>query len=563
MSFLAVIHNKLSAEPDRPALIELTDDGPREVSGSTLLRMMGHTRSYLERQGVGAGDRVVLLGKNSADWVSVDLGILSSGATVVPLFDRLPPAEMAQVLEDAVPKLALVEHDSLAASVRSVWDGEVTTFAELHGAEPTFAPPAARAPASLVSIIYTSGTSGAPKGVMLSSRNFDFMVPQTVEALERVVDARRPGPPTADQDQEAVFHFLPFCFAASRLMLWTQLTRGQPMVLSADLAQLADELKTVSPTYFLTVPLVLERVQRAVVESVRQKGTWLCRWLDRALAAQRRLDEAHAGFGKALLDRALLLGLRPWLLSPIRKQIGPRLRFIISGSAPLSPETQAFFGMLGIPVLQAYGLTETTGVVSLDQPGKVRAGLVGVPLPGVEVRVGEQEELLVRGPNIFEGYFQKPEEKERADAGGWFRTGDRVELSGSHIRVTGRLKNLIVLASGHNVAPEPLEARFAELCPEAERAVVVGHGKAHLGVLVFGAIPQQAVQAALDRMNAGVASHRRIRAFSIVEGGLPAEGGLMTANQKLRRARVEAHFRSRMQTMYGRPVPHPAPVAHR
>ncbi|MEX1362132.1 MAG: AMP-binding protein, partial [Nannocystaceae bacterium] len=235
----------------------------------------------------------------------------------------------------------------------------------------------------------------------------------------------------------------------------------------------------------------------------------------------------------------------------IKEQIGPNLEFLISGSAPLSAQTQRWFQMLGIPVYQAYGLTETTGIVSLDDPTLVEAGKVGLPLDGQTLKVSEEGELLVKGPHIFAGYWRKPEETERAIVDGWFHTGDQVEYEqGGNLRIIGRIKNLIIPESGHNISPEPIEEKFMAACPAAEQCVLIGHGRAHVAIIVTGQPPQEAVDAAMEAVNAGLPFYKRIRAALRPAETFTIENGLLTANQKLRRRVIEEHFAEQIDALY-------------
>jgi long-chain acyl-CoA synthetase len=226
---------------------------------------------------------------------------------------------------------------------------------------------------------------------------------------------------------------------------------------------------------------------------------------------------------------------------------------LICGSAPLTPETQQFFDVLNIPVLQVYGLTETTGICTMDDPrAPVEAGFVGPAIPGMEMEVGENEEILVRGPNVFPGYWNRPEETARVLQDGWFHTGDQGAPNGrGNWRISGRLKNLIILNSGHNIAPEPLEEKIAARLSQAQHVVVVGNGRGYLCALVSGPADRPAVQAALDALNAELPHYRQIRTFAIVRESFTSENGLLTANGKLRRDVINACFQNEIAAMYG------------
>jgi long-chain acyl-CoA synthetase len=239
----------------------------------------------------------------------------------------------------------------------------------------------------------------------------------------------------------------------------------------------------------------------------------------------------------------------------IRKSLGPQLKALICGSAPLSVEKQLFFMMLGIPVLQVYGLTETTAICTMDDPGRAEPGRVGPAIPGIEMTAGENGEILVRGPNVFPGYWQRPAETEKALEGGWFHTGDQGEVDSSgNWSITGRLKNLIILNSGHNVAPEPLEHALARRLPEAEQVVLLGNQRSFLAALVTAGaangLNTERIQAAIDALNAGQPHYKQIRGFHLVPEPFGIENGLLTANGKLKRDAIAAKFMAEIEELY-------------
>jgi long-chain acyl-CoA synthetase len=257
------------------------------------------------------------------------------------------------------------------------------------------------------------------------------------------------------------------------------------------------------------------------------------------------------GRGRPLDALWLSLG-RGLIFRKIRERFGTHLRALICGSAPLAPETQQFFLMLGIPVLQAYGLTETTGICTLDDPRvPVEPGYVGTLISGIEMKLAENEEIVVRGPHIFAGYWNRPEETARALQDGWFHTGDQGEVNvRGNWRISGRIKNLIILNSGHNIAPEPIEEKIARLLPAAQQVVVVGNGRGYLCALVTGEAESAAVQAALDAVNPELPHYRQIRNFTVIRDVFTSEGGLLTAMGKIRRDAINARYASEINAMY-------------
>ncbi len=239
----------------------------------------------------------------------------------------------------------------------------------------------------------------------------------------------------------------------------------------------------------------------------------------------------------------------------IRKSIGQNLKALICGSAPLAVETQLFFMMIGIPVLQVYGLTETTAICTMDDPKRAEPGRVGPAIPGVEMTLAENGEILVRGPNIFPGYWQRPAETEKALEGGWFHTGDQGEVdAGGSWRISGRLKNLIILNSGHNVAPEPLEDALVQRLPQAQQVMLVGNQRSFLAALVVAPSANgasgDAIQSAVDSLNTSLPHYKQIHAFHVVPEPFSAENGLMTTNGKLKRDAIAARFAAEIDQLY-------------
>jgi long-chain acyl-CoA synthetase len=349
-------------------------------------------------------------------------------------------------------------------------------------------------------------------------------------------------------EPDRVFHYLPFNFAASSLLMLSCLSRQSTLTLSTDLNRLADEIRLAAPHYFLNVPTLLERVCRGVGDAISKRPAVIRSLFARASHAWQA---QHTGRGGAADALWLALG-RKLIFGKIRERFGPHLRALICGSAPLAPETQQFFLMLGIPVLQAYGLTETTGICTMDDPRRtVEPGYVGPAITGIKMKAAEHEEIIVRGPHIFAGYWNRPEETARVLQNGWFHTGDQgeVNLQGNW-RIIGRIKNLIILNSGHNIPPEPIEVKIAQLLPAAQQVVLVGNGRGYLCVLVNGPVLPANVQTALDAINLELPHYRQVRKFTVIAEAFTAENGLLTANGKLRREAINARFAAEIDSMY-------------
>jgi long-chain acyl-CoA synthetase len=562
-NFIEEIFAQLKRSENRVVLREIHGEQFTEISGKQLLEQVSRIRGSLRRLGLQRGERCALLAPNSIRWVACDLALLAEGIIAIPLYARQAPAELAAMMKDSLPRFLFTSDaalgEAVAAQLPPQWssDGRLILFDDLLK-DPTAArqipdSPNALQNSDLVTIIYTSGTSGEPKGVCLNVGNVSHMLGCTSERLAWLMGATK--------EPDRVFHYGPFSFAASWITLLTCLSRNSVMTLSTDLTKLADEIRLSAPHYFLNVPTLLERVRRAVEESLARRAAPI-----RSLYAKARdaWDRENAGASQAFDGFWLALGRR-LIFSKIRERFGPHILALICGSAPLAPDTQRFFQMLGIPVLQAYGLTETTAICTLDDPREpVEPGYVGTTIRGVEMKIGENDELLVRGPNIFPGYWNRPQETARVLQDGWFHTGDQGESNErGHWRITGRIKNLIVLNSGHKIPPEPIEEKLARLLPAAQQVVLVGNGRGFACLLVTGAIEPKQVQAAIDTLNPDLPHYRQIRNFTILPAPFPPESGLLTVMGKLRRDAISSKFAAEIDAMYAEALESKAAAGNR
>ncbi|MBZ5546913.1 MAG: AMP-binding protein [Acidobacteriia bacterium] len=545
MTFLDQIFASLEKSGDNVVLQELRDGVPTAVTARQLFEKVLVARAYLRRLRLKKGDRCGLLAQNSVRWVAIDLAIMSEGLTAVPLYARQAPAELVAMMKDCWPSVIACGDPSLADAILKEWPEAPplfcfeNVFTSSRG--PVENPALTVADQSVAAIIYTSGTSGEAKGVMLSAGNVGHMLGCTSGRLDQLMKGR-PG-------QDAVFHYLPFCFAGSWIMLLTCLLRGSKVTLNTDLGKIAADMRSAAPDYFLNVPALLERMRKAVDEQLWKTGGLPLKVYRQAKGAWMRRQE-----GKSRAGDGLWLALANRLVFPTirKKMIGGRLRALICGSAPLNVETQLFFMMLGIPVLQVYGLTETTAICTMDDPdGAVVPGRAGPAIAGIEMKVGENEEIIVRGPNIFPGYWNRPEETAKVLRDGWFHTGDQGEVDTvGNWKIVGRIKNLIILGSGHNIAPEPIEDKILQHVPEASQVVVVGNARGFLTALVTGKVRGEKVQAALDAVNPDLPHYKQVRAFHIVDEAFTIDSGLLTANGKLKRDLIAERFRSEIDAMY-------------
>jgi long-chain acyl-CoA synthetase len=551
MNFLENIFSRLQDAAGRVVLAESRLGGNPTATGGELLAQISAARAFLRGSGLQKGDRCALVAPNSIRWAALDLAILAEGLIAVPMYARQAARELATMLRDAAPGLICCGDTALRDAIASAWPAtenapRFALFDELFGANSapgTLAnSPSELSPQDAVAILYTSGTSGEGKGVMLTAGNLDHMLSCTGARLDQLMGPRK----TPDR----VFHYLPFCFAGSWILLLSCLSRNSVLTMSMDLTKLAEEIGLAEPDYFLNVPTLLERIRAGVSDNIKKRGGAIARIFERANAAWLRLnDKAPATWD------FFWLGLAGLLIFPsIRKRLGPNLRALICGSAPLARDTQLFFMMLGIRVLQVYGLTETTAICTMDDPNHVEPGRVGPAIPGIEMKVGENSEILVRGPNIFPGYWRRPGQTAAVLRDGWFHTGDQGDVDArGNWRITGRLKNLIILNSGHNIAPEPIEEELFRALAGAQQVMLVGNGKSFLAAIITGSITGATMDLELERVNASLPHYRKIRRYHIAPELFTIENGLLTANGKLRRDAIAARFSAEIEQLYVKP----------
>ena len=610
MKFVQDIFESLERADDRVILQEIRGGELISLTGLELLRMVGRARGFLARGGMERGERCALLAHNSIRWVAMDLAIMAEGLIVVPLYARQAAVELVAMMKDCAPSVICCGDAILRDEIVANWAEAPPQilFDEIFASNADVQGGVRGSDENAVTIIYTSGTSGEAKGVVLTAGNIGHMLGCTsgrLDVLSEVTPRRGTAQTTKDTrgdegrsssslpprpgHQDRVFHYLPFCFAGSWIMLLTCLLRGTLLTLNTDLSNLAAEMRQAEPDYFLNVPALLERMRKAVDEQLwktggviqflygRAKAAWARKMLaDQAIGirlptvAEKPQLRGHSsqesprpsrgwtahppgsGSSPTIVDRFYL-----WLANLIvfptirKKMIGGNLKALICGSAPLSMETQLYFMMLGIPVLQVYGLTETTAICTMDDPRHVEPGWVGPAIDGVEMRLGENEEIVVRGPNIFSGYWNRPEETAKVLRDGWFHTGDQGEVNAArNWRIVGRIKNLIVLGSGHNVAPEPIEEKILQEIPGAQQVVLVGNGRGYLCAIVTGDVIEARVHAALEAVNEEAPHYKQVRGFHVHREPFSIENGMLTANGKLKRDVIYQHLQPEIEELY-------------
>ncbi len=503
----------------------------------------------LRAAGIGAGERVLILAENGPEYPIAETALMAIRAIPVPAYTTNTPADHAHVLRDAGIRAAIVSSPALAErllagaalaggldllvtgepvpaapGIRTLaWPEIVAGDAE---ADDIAAEAARIPPETLACLIYTSGTGGAPKGVMLPHR----AILSNCRGAEKLV-----GPLSLEGG--VYLSVLPLSHSYEHTVGQFFLTSiGVEVVYGRGIEHLAADLMTIRPSLITIVPRVLELFRARIFGQVARAPHWQKALFARALAnglarIDRRPLPPLARLAEPLLERLVR--------RKIQARFGGRLRLAVSGGARLEPEVGRFFLALGVPLIQGYGQTEAGPVISATPPGSTRIETVGPPLDGVELRIAEDGEILVGGDLVMLGYWNRPEETEAALAGGWLHTGDIGRLDAErHLRITDRKKDIIVLSGGDNISPARIEGLLmAE--PEILQAVVTGDGEASLSALIVAAegADAAAVALAVQRVNAGLGVVERIRGHRIVPP-FTQENGLLTPTQKIRRQSV-------------------------
>jgi long-chain acyl-CoA synthetase len=550
----------------------------------------------LDELGLSAGDHVAVMGQTTGEWAEADLAILGAGGISVGVYSTLTPEQIAYILTDCGARYAFVgSQTELATLLKAAgkantqltvvaWgDAEgasgVTRFSDLlrRGGELLGRDEARlrelrarRGPEDVALLIYTSGTTGVPKGAMLSHRNI-------LSLLEQL----RPLLPTDVGGNDITVAFLPMAHVAEHVIgFYGRINAGYGAryVGSLESQVVLSALTETRPTLFGSVPRIFEKAYakiRARVAEANPRRQAIFAWAERAGRAMSRhhLDGTapplSLRISHALADRLVL--------SKIRGAFGGRVRYFVSGAAPIDPEILEFFHGCGMLVLEAYGMTECCAIATVNRPERPRFGTVGQVVPGMELRIASDGEVLIRGPSVFRGYLNKPAETaETLDSEGWLHTGDIGELDADgYLRITDRKKNLIVTAGGKKVAPAPMEALLtgepllgptlivgeqrpfmtALLTLDLEEArAAVGLPQASAAELARHAEVRRRAAAAVEKANAHLARYEQIRRFRILEHELVIGSNELTPTMKLRRKAVVERFQKEIDSLY-------APVA--
>jgi long-chain acyl-CoA synthetase len=580
----------------KPTLIgQCKADGVVYTSGRQMLEQIRDLSLGLATLGMQAGDRVALLSESRPEWLFADFAILTAGAVTTPIYTTLSVEQVTFIARDSGASIGIASSATQAAKLLAaaaeapalqaviVIDADGVSELPSSGVRVmTLADVAARGhqcirdgwgiarqfhdraravePDDLATIIYTSGTTGEPKGVMLTHGNLIANLSGVLEMLDL-------------SDEDVALSFLPLCHAFERIVSYVYLSTGISMVFAESIDTIARDLLVVRPTVMSGVPRVFEKLHARIMERGRMASgvrRRLFEWAVKTAAIRgERLPDARP---LPLLARLFSPIAQRLVFSKIHENIGGRLRYAVSGSAPLDVAIGRFFYGIGIPILEGYGLTETSPVLCVMPLRDVRFGTVGPPLRNVELRIAEDGEVLARGPNIMRGYYHRPDETSAVLADGWFHTGDIGSLDErGFLRITDRKKEIVVTSGGKKIAPQPIEQRL-RVHPLVAEAVLIGDKRHFPAVLIvpdfrlLGAeldvsleqarertdTPQVRAlyQPIVDAVNRDLAQFERIKKFVVLSEDLTTANGVLTPTLKVKRRVIEDRYREVIEALY-------------
>lgn len=562
-------------------MLSRTDSGWQKISARDLYKYAVGVAKTLQGWGIQRGDRVAILSENRPEWAIADFATLLVGACVVPIYATLTPDQCLFVLRHSgarvvfcstpaqVEKIEAIRAQSALEHVVLMDEGHPGGVHDMQGIAMTGpnerdaafdAAAHSITPADLCTIIYTSGTTGTPKGVMLTHGNLAANLDCSLEAFEFVPDAG-----------DISISFLPLSHVTARHLDYAMFHHGVTLAYCPDINKLPHVLQEIRPTVFVAVPRVYEKIYNQVQKEVG-KG------------AKRRIYDWAIQVGRANMS-AILAGKTPsaplWrvanrlVFSKIVERMGNEVRIFISGGAPLGRELGEWYAWVGIRINEGYGLTETSPVIALNNPSAYKLGTVGRVLPNIEVKIADDGEILVKGPSVFSGYWNMPDETRNAFEGEWFKTGDvgMVDPDGFLI-ITDRKKDLLKTSGGKFIAPQPIESSL-KANPLISEAAVIGERRRFPAVVIapsFAVLRDWAVENNLiftsnadlvghphvqalyegivNQVNRNLAQFEKLKKVLVLPEELSVEHGTLTPTLKLRRKKVEERYREMIEKMY-------------
>ena len=562
--------------PDRPALSS-KPHGSKTWETLTYRDLSDRVRQAalgLRALGIERGDRVAILSENGPEWAILDLATLAAGAVTVPVYPTLPASQVAHILSDSGAKAIVAENAKQVAKVMGTREAapDLTIVITLDEAATDGVLPLASvieqgAAASfeegfearrdsihsddLMSLVYTSGTTGNPKGAMLTHGN-----------MTAALDAANHQFPQFQPPNDVFLSFLPLSHVFERVTYNLSITQGAHTRFNDSIFKLMDNLAELAPTVMQCVPRVHESIHDRVSDGIaklparRRTLTYWALGVGESVARRR-----NAGRPVSPLQFLRHLVADKLVLSKVRSRFGGHLKFFVSGGAPLNPKTAHFFLAIGIPILEGWGLTETTAAATANPSGRVKVGTVGPRMFNVQIQTAPDGELLVKGPTVMRGYWNNPEATaEVIDADGWFHSGDIGEIDkDGYVKITDRKKDILVLANGKKVAPQPIET-LLKRSPLLAEVVLLGDNAGTVGALVvpnFDALKTWAkeqgrdlktnealiadsgarkfVKAEIDKLSKDLADFERIKRIALLDHAFSQEGGELTPTLKVKR----------------------------
>ncbi len=565
-----------------------------KVSHTAFAERVRRIRSGFLSLGVQRGDRVGLLSENRLEWTITDVALLSCGAVDVPIYATSTAAQIAYIINDSGAALLVLSNqrqfDKVAAAIGEMPElkfiitfdpvtvtgplparVKVLTFDELaqlgdRGAAGDFLDDMARAatPDDLATLIYTSGTTGDPKGVMLTHDNLTFNL---LANIERLTDL---GP------DDVALSYLPLSHVYERTVMNVFVYAGVSVYFAESIEAVAQNLVEVQPTVMTSVPRIFEKILAKIEDEGRKAGGLKTKLLTWALQTGREYSRAQCrGEVPPLLSLQYDIA-RALVLSKIKNKIAPRVKFFSSGGAALAEDILHAFSGMGLTILQGYGLTETSPVITANTKHENRPGTVGKPLRGVEIKIAPDGEILTRGRHVMRGYYNKPDKTaEVITPDGWFHTGDIGEIDADgFLRITDRKKDLFKTSGGKYIAPQPIENALVT-SPHIVQAVVVGNGRKFPGALIVPAastVQELAREAGLtttsyrellkhpailafyrqevERLTPHLAQWEKIKNIALLENELTIENGELTPTLKVKRRVVDEKYRAEIDSIY-------------
>lgn len=592
-TIMDVFSDNVRLHPERPALRWRGETEWSHLTWSRYGERVWHLAEGLIDVGVAPGDRVAVLSANRPEWHLADLATIAAGAVSVPVYATSASSQVAYMLRHSGAKVCIVDgadqlakillrRDELPSLERVVVmdrvEGldvdDVLPFEQLEELGATARRTGSRAvdervrtlaPDDLLTLVYTSGTTGPPKGTMLSHAN----VIETIRSVTSVISI---GP------DDRFLSFLPLSHIAERVVShFGQVVAGGETWFARGLATVADDLRDCRPTIFFAVPRVWEKFQEALLDQLEDQPDQLQRIVDRYVDLGRAMvDHEQDRAAVSITDRARYTSLDQSLGRFLRKRMGlDRARLLVSGAAPIHPDLVRWFHAIGLPIAEVYGQTEDCGPTTLNPPEAIRIGTVGRPIPGVEVRIADDHEVLVRGPNVCVGYFQDDRATaELIDEEGWMHSGDLGTLDpDGYLRITGRKKDLIINAAGKNIAPQAIETDLRAQ-PLISQAIVVGDGRPYLVALLTLDSQEVAgwatdhgklldaealtsdtdvldvVRQAVETVNARRSRVEQIKKWRVLPDDLTIARGELTPTLKVKRAVVIQHHAELIEELY-------------